>query len=159
LCLMFEQELSQRNATTAEAILSEIHEPSPQLKERLSALQQAQEQQRQEQQRLSEFQQQFDISVSRKQRMHFALATTGFVSVVALSLTLCPARAATPPSSPMPIVIAALGSLFLGLLTFLGKGSLLKNDINRRMIYSFLLGTAVLTVGRVQGMLLKIPIQ
>jgi eukaryotic-like serine/threonine-protein kinase len=159
LCLMFEQELSQRNTTAAEVLLSEIPEPPPELQARLSALRLSLEREQQEQQRLSDFQHQFDTSVSSKQRLHFALATAGFLSVVSLTLIGLRTQGDAAASYPVHIAIAALGSLFLGLITFIGKGSLLKTDINRRMIYSFLFGTVVLTVVRVQGMLLNVPIQ
>lgn len=86
------------------------------LRRGLFALKLSLEQERQEQQRLSEFQHQFDLSVSRQQRLRFALATAGFLAVIAL--TLLRLRSTRGEDSyPVHIAIAALGSLFLGLIT------------------------------------------
>jgi hypothetical protein len=65
----------------------------------------------------------------------------------------------TPVDSyPIHIFVAVLGFLFLLMLAIVYRGSLLKNDISRRMIYSFLFGTAAVPVIRIQGMLLDIPL-
>jgi hypothetical protein len=59
---------------------------------------------------------------------------------------------------PIHVAASAVTVGFLWVIVFIGKDSLLKTDINRRTIYSFLTGASAVPLMRVAGMLLLIPI-
>jgi eukaryotic-like serine/threonine-protein kinase len=158
LRLMFEQELSQQNVTSAEVLLAELPGEHPALSQQLQEVKAKLSAEQREQKRLSEFGHQLDLSVSSRQRLYFALAFAGFLVLLSISFLIMRHQSTAVDSYPMHIVASALGFILSLLLTFIGKKSLLKTDVNRRMIYAFLFGTAAIPVVRLQGMLLKIPL-